>query len=155
METKKFTVSMDEKQIKYFLDKSFIMRLSTLNKDGTIHSVPMWFVIINQKIHFLTHKKSRKTLNIRKRGNVTCLFDSGDEYATLRGFTMIGTAIEIDDRDILKKVRQKSLRKYFGLGHPHYSGYKNFDVKNFTVFKIETKKIFSWDYRRNYLPFRS
>ena len=77
------------------------MTMSTLNADGTIHSVAMWYGFVDGAIGFETKAKGQKVVNLRRNPNITCLVEDGESYEELRGVSLVGTAEIIDD---LKRI---------------------------------------------------
>ena len=56
----------DEKKIK-LIQGSQIINLATINKDGTPHLVPMWFIVDeNNEINFTSYNKSQKIINLKR-----------------------------------------------------------------------------------------
>src|SRR5262245_4785803 len=83
-----------------FLQQAPIARLGTLNPDGTIHIVALWFRYDNGDIVFGTQDMSNKVRNIRHNPNVTVLIDS--EGPPPKGVLIYGHA-ELDYEDVIAK----------------------------------------------------
>ncbi|MFX1516870.1 MAG: pyridoxamine 5'-phosphate oxidase family protein [Promethearchaeota archaeon] len=66
---------LTEEEIDTFLKEVQIARICTLNKDGTIHAVPVWFKFENGIFTIASPEKSRKTRNILRNSNITLLID--------------------------------------------------------------------------------
>jgi PPOX class probable F420-dependent enzyme len=92
-------IQMSDDEIKQFLDESRTMSLASLNADGTIHLVAMWYGFLDGEIAFETKAKSQKVKNLRRNPTITCMVESGTTYNELRGVQIVGTAEIFDDGD--------------------------------------------------------
>lgn len=71
------------------LIESQIAVVCSHNKNGTIHSMPVWFRYIDDAIVVLTPSDSRKAKNVIRDNRVTILIE---EQAPARGVMMYGKA---------------------------------------------------------------
>ncbi|MDQ1430709.1 MAG: hypothetical protein QOF40_1311 [Actinomycetota bacterium] len=92
-------IQMSDEEIKQFLEESRTMSLASLNADGTIHLVAMWYGFLDGEIAFETKAKSQKVKNLRRNPTITCMVESGTDYNELRGVQIVGTAEIFEDRD--------------------------------------------------------
>ena len=67
--------ALTKEDINIFIENAKIARICSINKDGTIHAVPVWFTLDNGRIIIGTPKASRRAANIRRNKNVTVLID--------------------------------------------------------------------------------
>jgi PPOX class probable F420-dependent enzyme len=117
---------MSNKEIKKFLMQgTFTAKLTTVNKDGSPHVVPVWFVLDKRKnrtakkiedIIFTTYEYSLKATNIRRNNRVSiCVDDQTPQFSFV---TIHGTA---------KIVRQKynELLKWNTIIAERYMGKSN------------------------------
>ena len=88
---------LTKEEIDKFLQKGNIARICSINKDGTIHAVPVWFDYDNGKVIIGTPKASRRARNIKQNDNVTVLID--EIGPPTRGVIIYGKA-SIDEKDI-------------------------------------------------------
>ena len=58
-----------------FLEQPLTAVLSTLNPDGTIHAVPVWYRYIDGKLRIITGRGSRKHRNAVRSGRATLCID--------------------------------------------------------------------------------
>ena len=56
------------------------MNVATLNHDGTIHLVAMWYGFYEGKPAFETFTKSQKIRNLERDNRISVLMETGDEY---------------------------------------------------------------------------
>lgn len=80
-----------EEELATFLAQPLLARLSTLNADGTIHTVPIWYEYRDGKLLLSTQTVTQKVKNIQRNPQVTVLVDSNTmPYA---GVMIYGTAV--------------------------------------------------------------
>lgn len=87
-------------EIDSFLRKAEVARFCSLNADGTIHAVPVWYTYEHGQIIVATPAASRKARNVRRNGNVTVLVDdSGIRGVLPKGVVVYGKA-KLDATDL-------------------------------------------------------
>src|SRR5271166_4663208 len=88
-------IKMTEAEIDAFLHERRPMSMCTINHDGTIHAVAMWYGFLEGSV--AVEAKAQKVQNLRRDPRITCLFEDGDYYEELRGVEVVGRAEIIDD----------------------------------------------------------
>jgi general stress protein 26 len=58
--------NLTSNEIQNLLSKRLIANLATLNDDGSIHLVPMWFLQVDNDICIPTSHSTRKYRNLKK-----------------------------------------------------------------------------------------
>ena len=86
-----------------------LARLSSHNKDGTIHIAPIYYLYTNSEFLFGTQELSRKVKNIHRDKRVTVLIDSHEPI--LQAVIAYGEAV-LDYDDVITK-RVKILERYY------------------------------------------
>jgi len=81
---------LNSEEIESLLREAKIARFSSLNRDGTIHVVPVWFKYENGQIVVATPAASCKARNVKRNSNVTVLVDV--EKWPQRGVIVYGEA---------------------------------------------------------------
>ena len=67
--------SLNSSEIKKLLSMTLIANLATLDDDGGIHIVPIWFVRLGNKICIPTSRHTRKYRNLRSRPRASVMID--------------------------------------------------------------------------------
>ena len=62
-------------EIEAFLSQPYIAKISTINEDGTIQTVPIWFLYQDNEIVMGTQDVTLKIQNLKRNPNVTVLVD--------------------------------------------------------------------------------
>jgi len=84
---------LNDKEINEFLKEAPTARICSINEDGTIHGVPVWFKYESGQFIIATPEKSRKVRNLAKNNNVSLIIDVGSPV--IRGVIVYGKA-EVD-----------------------------------------------------------
>jgi len=84
---------LTDKEIDDFLKEAPTAIICSINKDGTIHGVPVWFKYESGQFIITTPEKSKKARNIAKNSNVTLIIYI--ESPDIRGVIVYGKG-EVD-----------------------------------------------------------
>jgi PPOX class probable F420-dependent enzyme len=137
---------MSDAAIAEFLDESSAMSMASLNGDGTIHLVAMWYVVIDGAITCWTKAKSQKVQNLRRNPAVTCLVEDGVAYDELRGVQIAGTAEIFDDHDQLLAMGKRLFERRFGrYSDEHLATVEQMMHKRVGIV-VHPSRIASWDH---------
>ena len=127
-----------------FLSAPGVARLSSLNPDGTIHTVPVWFRFDGRDIVIGTQLVTRKVRNIERDPNVTVLVDN--QAPPFQGVLIYGRA-ELDHDDVVAKRVE-----IFGQHMPveHAEGLATGLASRYTpvIIRVRPDRITSWDYTK-------
>src|SRR5262245_23589865 len=92
-------IKMTPEEIEEFLGGVHTLNCATVNHDGTIHLVAMWYGFLEGCPALETKAKSQKVANLRRNPQITCLVEEGTSYDELRGVEIVGHAEIVDDPD--------------------------------------------------------
>ena len=70
---------MAKEEIYAFIKEMKIARLCSLNKNGTIHSVPVWFYIEGENIIIFSPENCQKSVNMKRNNQVTVMIDNQEQ----------------------------------------------------------------------------
>jgi PPOX class probable F420-dependent enzyme len=99
MPSQRARISMAPAEVAAFLAASRKVQLGTLNPDGSIHLVTMFYGLVSGQIAFWTYRSSQKALNLARDPRITCLVEDGDDYFELRGVQVRGTVRVVSSPD--------------------------------------------------------
>jgi PPOX class probable F420-dependent enzyme len=97
-------VSMGAAEVASFLAGARKVQLGTLNPDGSVHLVTMFYGLIDGQIAFWTYRTSQKALNLARDPRITCLVEDGDDYFELRGVQIRGTVRVVSAPDEVLEI---------------------------------------------------
>jgi PPOX class probable F420-dependent enzyme len=92
-------VTMSAAEVASLLEGSRKVQLATLNPDGSVHLVTMFYGLIEGQIAFWTYRTSQKALNLARDPRITCLVEDGTDYFELRGVQIRGTVRVVSEPD--------------------------------------------------------
>ena len=85
--------------------------MTTLRRDGTPISLPLWFACVDRAIY--VHTRGRKLSRIAHDGRAAFLVESGEAWIELKAVHFTGTAEQVElDFDLLARVESETARKY-------------------------------------------
>jgi PPOX class probable F420-dependent enzyme len=137
---------MTDEEVEAYLAQPLIAKLSTHNKDGTIHTVPIWFKYQNREILLGTQEITQKVKNIKRDPRVTVLVDTTEPR--LKGVIMYGTA-EIDHNGVIP-TRISIFEKYMDPDRAPRLADRLASTWQPVVVRIKPDRIISFDYSKGF-----
>ena len=137
---------MTFEEVEHFLDQPLIAKFSSHNKDGTIHTVPIWFKYHEGEVLLGTQEISQKVQNIKRDSRVTVLVDTTEPE--LKGVIIYGNAT-LDYQDVITK-RISIFKRY--LDPEDAPGLAANLAKKWTpvLIRIKPTQIISFDYSKGF-----
>jgi len=145
-------VKMTPQEVDVFIHERRPMSLCTINHDGSIHAVAMWYGFLEGSIAIETKAKAQKALNLRRDGRVTCLFEDGDYYEDLRGVELVGTPEFVEDSERMWELGINLYERYYGTYSDELKPFIETMLHKRVVIKINVDRVVSWDHRKLGLP---
>ena len=96
-----------------FLRKQKILHLATIDKTGTPHIVPVWYMYSAKKIYVGTNTNSQKAKNIKLHKKVSFCVDVGVNAPKIFGVMGRGNARLIKENTSVSRLAKKILLRYF------------------------------------------
>jgi len=142
------SVRLDEMEIRDFLAKGHTGILTSLRADGWPVSLPIWYVVLDDRVYVRTPSTSRKVGRMKGDDRVSFVVESGKAWKELEAVVITGRAVVVEDETELARIDEALGRKYAGYGTPkavpkatkkHYGG-------GSTVFRIDpVQPPLTWD----------
>ncbi|HLH29397.1 MAG TPA: PPOX class F420-dependent oxidoreductase [Acidimicrobiales bacterium] len=145
-------ITMTSDEIDAFLHERRPMTMCTLNHDGTIHAVAMWYGFVDGCVAVETKAKSQKAVNLRRDPRVTCMFEDGDTYEELRGVELVGRAEIVDDPEKMFELGVSVFERYYGAYDDELRPFVETMLHKRIVAKLNVDRVVSWDHRKLRLP---
>ena len=145
-------IKMTEDEVDEFLHGRRAMTMCTINHDGSIHAVAMWYGFLEGAIAFETKAKSQKVQNLRRDPRITVLVEDGDYYEELRGVELVGHAEIVDDPDKKWELGVNLFERYYGTYTEELRPMVEVMLNKRIVAKINVERTVSWDHRKLGLP---
>lgn len=91
-------VKMDDDEVAAFLAAGFRAHVSTINKDGSPHVVPVTYVLLDGKVAFWADNVSQKMVNLQRDPRIAAVVDAGVDFQELQGVELRGIAeLRVDE----------------------------------------------------------
>ncbi len=78
--------------------------LTTLRRDGTPVTLPVWFVVDRQAIALMTPSGTKKVSRIRRDPRASFLVESGQRWEELRAVHLNGSVVVVDDAEEISRI---------------------------------------------------
>jgi PPOX class probable F420-dependent enzyme len=142
-------IKMSPEEIAEFLRGRHTMNVATYNHDGSIHLVAMWYGSFDDgALGFWTYGRSQKILNLQRDARMTCLVETGEEYAQLKGVEIVGQGIVVEDRDEVMQIGKSVFERYTGpWSDAAAPAVEQMGAKRHAV-KIVVEKMVTWDHTK-------
>lgn len=142
-------IRMTSEEVDAFLAQARTLQIASLNADGTIHLVAMWFGLVDGRIAFWTYGKSQKVVNLRRNPSITVMAEDGELYDELRGVSIVGRATIVDDPEQVLRYGVQVYEKHWGSVTDDLvrAGIAQQAAKRVVVV-VEPDRVVSWDHRK-------
>lgn len=145
-------IVMRPDEVDAFLHERRVMTMCSINHDGSIHAVGMWYGFLDGCVAVETKAKSQKVRNLRRDPRLTCLFEDGEAYEELRGVELVGRGEIIEDPDQLFTVGVDVFQRYFQPYTEELRPFVETMLNKRVVVKLHVDRVVSWDHRKLGLP---
>jgi PPOX class probable F420-dependent enzyme len=147
-------IKMAPAEVEAFLHDRRPMSMCTINHDGSIHAVAMWYGFLEGSVAVETKAKSQKAQNLRRDPRLTCLFEDGEVYEELRGVELVGHGEIVTEPERMWELGVSVFERYQG------GPYKDDEHRPFVevmlykrvVVKLHAERVVTWDHRKLGLP---
>jgi PPOX class probable F420-dependent enzyme len=141
-------ITMTDDEIAAFVERSRTATMATVGPTGTPHLVAMWYAVIDGQIWFETKARSQKAQNLRRDGRLTCMIEDGLTYDTLRGVSIEGHGVIVDDPDALWEIGVNVWERYTGPYTDEAKPLVEFMLHKRVAVRLDVDRIRSWDHRK-------
>ena len=149
MSSQRQLVVMHRLEVARFLHESRTAAVSTLNRDGSIHSIAMWYGFIGETIAISTRVHSQKARNIARNPNTTMLIESGClDYDHLKGVQIVGTADPVQTDQERMELGRSLFSRYVESGSEPPESLVATMVENRLLLKVRPTRVVSWDHSK-------
>ncbi|HVX21992.1 MAG TPA: pyridoxamine 5'-phosphate oxidase family protein [Acidimicrobiales bacterium] len=145
-------VRMTPDEVDAFLAERRPMSMCTVNHDGSIHAVAMWYGFLEGAVAVESKAKAQKVQNIRRDPRMTCLFEAGDAYEELRGVELVGRGEIVDDPDRMWELGVSVFGRYQAPYTEELRPFVEAMLHKRVVVKLHVDRVVSWDHRKLGLP---
>ena len=141
-------IRMTPDEVAAYLDGRHTMNVATLNHDGSIHLVAMWYAMDGPHPVFWTYRKAQKVKNIERDPRVTCLVETGDVYEELKGVELVGRGEIVTDRDEVMSLGEKVAERYTGPVTDETRPFLQAVGEKRYAVRVRVERTVSWDHSK-------
>jgi PPOX class probable F420-dependent enzyme len=141
-------IEMTADEIASFVAAQRTANVATIGATGQPHLVAMWFGVIDGVLWLETKAKSQKAVNLRRDPRATVLLEDGQTYDTLRGVSMEGHGVIVDDADALFAVGVSVWERYTGPYTEECRPFVEAMLNKRVAVRFDVHRIRSWDHRK-------
>jgi PPOX class probable F420-dependent enzyme len=141
-------ITMSEAEVAQFVERSRTATMGTLGPTGMPHLVAMWYAVIDGQIWFETKSRSQKAQNLRRDPRLTCLIEDGHTYDTLRGVSLEGRGVVVEDQDTLWSVGVNVWERYNGPYTDEMQPFVEAMLRKRVAVRLDVERVRSWDHRK-------
>jgi PPOX class probable F420-dependent enzyme len=145
-------IKMAPEEVEAFLHERRPMTMCSINHDGSIHAVAMWYGFLDGAVAVETKAKAQKAQNVRRDPRLTCMFEDGDYYEELRGVELVGRAEVVDDPERVFELGVSVFERYHSPYTEELRPYVETMLHKRVVIKLQVDRVVSWDHRKLGLP---
>jgi PPOX class probable F420-dependent enzyme len=148
MPSRRSSIQLTPEEIDEFIRGRHVMNVATINRDGRIQLVAMWYGFLDGAPALFTYGKSQKVRNLERDPRLTCLVEDGEQYSELRGVELVGTGEIIRDPAIVLAVGLNVYGRYFGTVTEEVTPLVERMGAKRVVVRIDVERTVSWDHRK-------
>lgn len=141
-------ITMTDAEVAAFLERSRTATMATIGPSGRPHLVAMWYGLIDGAMWFETKARSQKALNLRRDDRITCLVEDGLTYDVLRGVSLEGRGVIVDDPDALFAVGVNVWERYNGPYDDEVRPLVELMLHKRVAVRVDVERVRSWDHRK-------
>ncbi len=145
-------IKMTDQEVDAFLHERRPLSMCTMNHDGTIHAVAMWYGFLEGSVALESKAKAQKVQNLRRDPKMTCLFEAGDDYEELRGVELVGRAEIVEEPDRIWELGVSVFERYQAPYTEELRPFVEAMLHKRVVVKLHVDRVVTWDHRKLGLP---
>ena len=145
-------ITMTDEEIAGFIERSRTATMATVGPNGTPHLVAMWYAVLDGKIWFETKSRAQKVVNLRRNPQITCMIEDGLTYDALRGVSIEGNGVIVEDPDEIWKVGVNVFERYYGPYTDDLKPVVETMLHNRVAVRVKSQRVRSWDHSKLGMP---
>ncbi|HWF23423.1 MAG TPA: TIGR03618 family F420-dependent PPOX class oxidoreductase [Acidimicrobiales bacterium] len=145
-------IKMTPEEVDAFIHERRPMTMCSINHDGSIHAVAMWYGFLDGAVAVETKAKAQKAQNLQRDPRLTCMFEDGDYYEELRGVELVGRAEVIDDPERMFELGVSVFERYYNPYTEELRPFVETMLHKRVVIKLHVDRVVSWDHRKLGMP---
>ena len=141
-------ITMTDDEIATFIEQSRTATMATNGPGGLPHLVAMWYAVLDGQLWFETKAKSQKVRNLRRDDHITCMIEDGYTYDALRGVSLEGRGVIVEDPDDIWRVGISVWERYNGPYSEEVKPLVEIMMNKRIAVRVDVDRIRSWDHHK-------
>lgn len=140
-------IELTEEQRWELLEDHMVMRLATVDPQGTPHIAPIWFLADRARgnVYFSTPEDTRKARNVDQHPRASLTVDEGARYFELKAVVVEGPVSVVEDGQEREDVEAGWCQKYFDQRtRPEFMDLL-YEGRRWEWYRVEPDRWISWD----------
>ncbi len=139
-------IQLSDEEVAAFIERSRTATMATVGPTGLPHLVAMWFAVVDGVVWFETKARSQKAVNLGRDPRITVLMESGNTYNELKGVSLEGRAVVVDDPDALWAVGVSVWERYTGPYTEEMRPFVELMLNKRVAVRVDVDRVRSWDH---------
>ncbi|WP_122817694.1 pyridoxamine 5'-phosphate oxidase family protein [Nocardioides pantholopis] len=141
-------IVMSPAEVDTFLTQQRSATVSTIGPRGDVHLVAMWYAHLDGHVWLETKAKSQKVVNLRRDPRMSFLVEAGHTYDQLRGVSLEGAGVVVEDPDEVWRVCVNVFERYHAPYTEDLRPLVEAMARNRVVVRLDATRTRSWDHRK-------
>lgn len=141
-------ITLSDEEVTAYIERHRTAVLASVSPSGTPHVVAMWYAVIGGQLWFETKAKSQKVENLRRNPTLSVLLEDGETYDRLRGVSMEGHGVIVDDADALWDVGVSIWERYTGPYTDEVRPLVEYMLNKRVAIRFDVTRVRSWDHAK-------
>ena len=141
-------IEMAAEEVDRFLHQSRTCTMATVGPGGTPHLVAMWYAWLDGQVWLESKAKAQKIVNLRRDDRLVVMVEAGNTYETLRGVSLEGRGIIVEDPDEIWRVGVDVWERYTGPYSEEVRPFVEAMLHKRVAVRLEVERTRTWDHRK-------
>lgn len=141
-------IEMTDEELALFIDQSRTCTMATVGPGGMPHLVAMWYAWLDGHIWLESKAKAQKIVNLRRNDRMSVMIEAGNTYETLRGITLEGRGVIVEDPDELWRVGVNVWERYTAPYSEEFQPFVEAMLRKRVAVRLDVGRVRSWDHRK-------
>ena len=141
-------IEMTDEEVDCFLDQSRTCTMATVGPGGRPHLVAMWYAWLDGQVWLESKAKAQKIVNLRRDDRLSVMVEAGNTYDTLRGVSLEGRGVIVEDPDEIWPVGVSVWERYNGPYTEEFRPFVEAMLRKRVAVRLEVERTRTWDHRK-------
>ena len=141
-------IEMTDEETVRFLEQSRTATMATIGSGGRPHLVAMWYGLLDGQLWLESKAKAQKIVNLRRDDRLSVMVEAGNTYETLRGVSLEGRGVIVEDPEEIWRVGVNVWERYHGPYEDEFKPFVEAMLHKRVAVRLEVKRSRTWDHRK-------